>query len=904
MLLNFEHLKTFYSALKQKMKNFRGNWDQNDPTADDYIKNRPFYSEGNDVEILSKTIVPNEFSVMLMSPLVAGQKYKIIFDGGEYTSIARLYNGIIVVGNLSIIDGTSGGDSDTGEPFLVGAQDLFVEIAIKDTQHHTIQILESKEVIHKIDKKYLPDDITTTDKDVINRLDALEETDEDIIKNLAWGSFNKNGVVKAAGLYQTGTDIMIKTWEDLLVDGTVHVDNGTVYTNHVDGSWSNSSSDALTGDLVLPNDGSIISLGDHAFAYCRNLTRVAIPDVITFISDYAFYDCASLTNMVIPDNVISIGHSAFGSCESLTSIEIPANVMSIDTMAFYYCENLVKIKYNAIECEDLSEKNEAFYNAGIEGNGIHVIIGANVKKIPASLFYSTNSYDHRPKIVNLEFENSSICESIGNYAFAYCDQLPSINIPDSVTFIGQSAFSSCSNLTSVAIPDSVTMIGDYAFYNCDSLTSIIIPSSVTSIGKYALAACENLTSVDIPNSVTTISDHMFWECSSLTSIVIPDSVTSIDKSAFSGCDNLISVTIGASVTSITSGDPYNAFDGCVRLVEVYNKSALTIEPGSGFNENGEVGYYAKNVYTPINGESKISIDENGYVLYTDESLVSLINYTGTETDLTLPSEITEINQYALRDCINLTNIVIPKGVTNIGRYAFNGCSGLMSVVIPNSVVTIGDNTFRDCGNLLILCEAENQPSGWATNWNYSNRPVLWGYTGEDIAYTFETNGGDELENIISKNMITLPAPIKEGYYFDGWYDNAEYTGTPVSSPYYSSTKTTLYAKWLTEEEYCDGTSFNRAKPVECGTYPVVIDQKGEKVYFKFVPSTSKSYKIYSSGGLDTYGHLYDKSQSQIAYHNGNTDFSITKSLTAGTIYYIAARFYSSSKTGEFTITIE
>lgn len=40
MLINFNHLKTFYNALIQKVKGFRGNWNQNDPSADDYIKNR------------------------------------------------------------------------------------------------------------------------------------------------------------------------------------------------------------------------------------------------------------------------------------------------------------------------------------------------------------------------------------------------------------------------------------------------------------------------------------------------------------------------------------------------------------------------------------------------------------------------------------------------------------------------------------------------------------------------------------------------------------------------------------------------------------------------------------------------------------------------------------------------
>lgn len=43
MLINFNHLKTFYNALLHKVKGFRGNWNQNDPTADNYIENRTHY---------------------------------------------------------------------------------------------------------------------------------------------------------------------------------------------------------------------------------------------------------------------------------------------------------------------------------------------------------------------------------------------------------------------------------------------------------------------------------------------------------------------------------------------------------------------------------------------------------------------------------------------------------------------------------------------------------------------------------------------------------------------------------------------------------------------------------------------------------------------------------------------
>lgn len=180
-------------------------------------------------------------------------------------------------------------------------------------------------------------------------------------------------------------------------------------------------------------------------------------------------------------------------------------------------------------------------------------------------------------------------------AFWWCESLPDIVIPTSVTSIGDRAFWGCRSLLDIVIPSSVTSIGDCAFGYCSSLKyisipksviclnanpfadwdgklkclspnfiyeddvlfnkdkskiisfrnqnieSYVIPNSVTSIGDGAFSYCSSLHSVFIPDSVTSIGDCAFWDCSSLSKIVIPSSVTSIGDSAFSECnipDNL------------------------------------------------------------------------------------------------------------------------------------------------------------------------------------------------------------------------------------------------------------------------------------------------------------------------------------------------------------------------------
>lgn len=84
----------------------------------------------------------------------------------------------------------------------------------------------------------------------------------------------------------------------------------------------------------------------------------------------------------------------------------------------------------------------------------------------------------------------------------------------------------------IVIKEGVTRIGDYAFAGCRNLTSVEIPNSVTSIGVRAFVECIHIPSIEIPNSVTSIEEQAFSRCDDLTSIEIPNSVTIIWISSF------------------------------------------------------------------------------------------------------------------------------------------------------------------------------------------------------------------------------------------------------------------------------------------------------------------------------------------------------------------------------------
>ena len=438
------------------------------------------------------------------------------------------------------------------------------------------------------------------------------------------------------------------------------------------------------------------SYGANPLTYAHNLyvngelfTELTIPDGVTGIGKYAFVNCSGLTKLVIPDSVTNIGEHAFSGCFGLTNVVIPSSVINIGEYAFSGCFGLTNIV------------------------------------IPDSV---TN---------------------IGQYAFSDCSGITDLTISNGVTSIGERAFSGCSGLTNVVIPNSVESIGYEALYGCSNLVSITIPfvgasryeverpvlayifgggtnvyignyhcigsegipvslkkvivTGGTSIGNCAFYNCNGLESIILPASVTSIGAYAFNRCYGLTSIVLPDGLMSIDVWAFYECVNMTNITIPASVRRIGS----SAFYSCYKLIEVYNKSGLEIVPGS--NENGDVGYYAKAVYTgPFT--SKLTLDENGYLLYIDGDVRVLVAYLGNETELNLPAGITEINQGAFYDCRKLTGIAIPESVTAIGEYAFYNCESLTHIEIPKAVTTIQRCTFYGCKSLteIVIPEGVNR----------------------------------------------------------------------------------------------------------------------------------------------------------------------------------------------------
>ena len=225
---------------------------------------------------------------------------------------------------------------------------------------------------------------------------------------------------------------------------------------------------------------------------------------------------------------------------------------------------------------------------------------------------------------------------------------------------------------------------------------LMFDAPVTLIGYWAFQNCDSLTRVAIGDSVTSIGVGAFQYCPSLTSVTIPDSVTLIGDNAFNDCTALTRVNI-----SNLSAWCKISFGG--RLANPLCHDAKL--------------YLNGRELTNITIPSDVTRIES-WALYGCNSL----------TSVTIPDSVTSIGSSAFGYCTSLkafkgkfasadnrclivdgvlnsfapaglTEYTIPDSVTSIGHYAFYNCSLLTSIIIPDSVTSIGEYAFYRCSSL-------------------------------------------------------------------------------------------------------------------------------------------------------------------------------------------------------------
>lgn len=109
--------------------------------------------------------------------------------------------------------------------------------------------------------------------------------------------------------------------------------------------------------------------------------------------------------------------------------------------------------------------------------------------------------------------------------------------------------------------------------------------------------------------------------------------------------------------------------------------------------------------------------ESGDFTYTvlSDGTAEITNYTGSATELTIPSQldgytVTSIGDFIFMYRDSLTSITIPNSVTSIGYRAFYNCSSLESIAFGNNVTSIGEDALYGCYSLTDITVSSANPS--------------------------------------------------------------------------------------------------------------------------------------------------------------------------------------------------
>lgn len=400
--------------------------------------------------------------------------------------------------------------------------------------------------------------------------------------------------------------------------------------------------------------GTASVIGDKAFANCRDLQEFTLPEGLTNLGDSVFENspvtiktAASGSFTVDAHGTVYNGTKLMLAPKKITAgFEIAAGTTEIAPYAFSGCafadgkiltvpDSVTKIGEGAFANSNLSKIT---LPAALSEISAHMFagaalteftVGANIKTIGQSAFAENSLLE------TLDFASATALESIGEGAFADCNSLKAVTLPESLVTLGASAFLRCYALESAVIP-SVTEMGNTAFAECRSLERVTFGGNATVTGAYTFYNCTALNSVTLGDAITSIGEGAFGKCSALESINL-NNVTTVESNAFALCTALANVTNLDKIETIGA----NAFGNCGSLTELNLANAKFIGDGAFANTN----------YTKLSIPKAETIGDKAF-------------YGGRESLINLPASLKSLGAAAFAKSVNLKEFVVDEANEN------------------------------------------------------------------------------------------------------------------------------------------------------------------------------------------------------------------------------------------------
>lgn len=249
--------------------------------------------------------------------------------------------------------------------------------------------------------------------------------------------------------------------------------------------------------LYIPD--TVVKIGSHAFYGTRSLKKAEGMVNVKEIGDMAFMRCKALENVTGLQKLESIGSAVFISCDNLEYIVFPETLKSAGrflqgtngndkTIMFIRktAAEMAKMQYDW--CVNNTDVRKSFY-IGTEGKPSDEYTFKEKDELyDFYLNYDKTGYRIRLKdksvteaLIPSSYNGLPVTEIYDN-GFSNSNVV-TVYIPRSIKKIGSRAFYKCKNLVRVIGMEEVEEIYPSAFAYCEKLNGIILPDTLEKIGS-------------------------------------------------------------------------------------------------------------------------------------------------------------------------------------------------------------------------------------------------------------------------------------------------------------------------------------------------------------------------------------------------------------------------------------
>lgn len=537
-------------------------------------------------------------------------------------------------------------------------------------------------------------------------------------------------------------------------------------------------------------------IGRHATSWCKNLTKIHLPEKVDHIDEYAFCGSCSVEEItaadgnahfrsidgnlyskdgktlvqyavgkqndkfILPHGVREIGIGALYGAKNLKDVELPMGLIVINKQAFDECPLLssVMVPASTTYISYMGFQDKTIFE--IESDRLPVIWGdirqhcdmsdetyefngLKARKLKKSITSNENfNYIvHDEKAVLTKYKGNEI----------------EVTIPSTID--GYPVVSFGTTFSKIVDPDS-----DFE-YNLREIKKIVIPESVEYIGPGSFYACEKLESIEVSKDnryYTSIDGNLYSHDKTVLVCyaagkkdkyyIFPDKIKKIDAFAFYYSSNLIEIKIPQGVKSIGIG----AFDQCYSLRHIMIPESVEYVGARAFAyvgryaimsceaknkpESWDFDWRRANNSCPIVWDCKHNkADEYGNIHIEFKGLRYRIK-DGAAYVEQQPAE-NDKERVVVPGSVKYGGVDIP--VKGIDPDAFEHWKEMNSITIPSGIDFVGRTVFSHCKGLIIYCEADKPKNGFSRAWNTAEagdfhsmtieHAVVWDCTHNDRA---------------------------------------------------------------------------------------------------------------------------------------------------------------------------